>query len=303
MATYNLKKETKLYIVRNGLKYLIDIYPDLNFSQTFNETDVPVKTLHSQFNMFENAVITKANPANFSFTIPLILQNDFNIITDLLLDYDIGNIEASVKTADLYVESNSEIYKLEKAAIETGVFQIARNSLILLNISGSAAKLSKFIGTIPGTLQSRSSTLTYSAPTSLNVVLGGVTLENITNVSIELKNNIEWIQNDTLHNSIGIIDASGTQFPEAFVVQSRTLSGNVQQYITDENGDTVNSWKIGDDLNILVGNLGSSPILEFDIPSIVYTNRLDVQEVFIQSFDFKMNTTPADITQVIKHLH
>lgn len=301
MPVYNFKKETKIYVVTNGLKYLIDIYPDLSFSQTFNETSLKVKTLHSQYDMFDDAVITRANPANFSFTVPLLLQSDFSIITNLLLDYDSNNIEASIKTADLYVESNSEVYKLEKIVVESGIFQIVRNSFILLSISGSASKLSKFTGLIPGVLQGRSINNTYSIPTSLSVILGGQPLNNIASVSVELKNNISWIDYTNIHKSTEINNVSQTMFAEAFVVQSRTLSGNIQQYITDENGSTVNTWKKGDSLNIIAGNLSTIKVLEFSIPSIVYTNRIDPQELYMQSFDFRMVINPINLSTVIKH--
>lgn len=301
MPTYNFRKETKVYVVRGGLRYILDVYPDLNFSQTFNETSVPVKTLHSQFNMFEGAVITKANPANFNFTVPVLYENDLQVLLDLLIDYDTASTEATIKSADIYVEANSEVYKLEKAVIENGVFQIARDSIIVLSLSGSARKLSKFVGAIPGTLQSRT-TRTHGMTTALNIQLGVETLANIAGVSIELVNNVQWVDYTTLHNSLVINGASDTMYPEVFVVGSRTLSGNIQQYVTDENGDTVNTWEIGTSLNIKVGNSSSAYLLEFDLPSIVYTNRLAVGDLYTQSFDFRMNTSPSDLSQVIKHL-
>lgn len=300
MPVFNFKKEVKLYVVRNGLKYILDIYPDVSASQTFNETSVPVKTLHSQFNMFEDAVITSANPANFTFTIPLLYENDMDIVLELLRDYDTGNVEASMKTADIYLENASEVYKLELAVVESGTFDITRNSIILLNISGTAKKLTKHVGAIPGALQARSSTRTFAAATSVEVIIGGVTQINVTTISVELKNDIEWVNPQILQNSLNVTDASSTMYYEAFVVQSRTLSGMVQTYITDENNVNVNTWKTTSSLSIKAGNLGSGYLLEFVLPSVVYTNRLDTQEIYTQSYDFRMNSNPADLTTVIK---
>ena len=300
MPVFNFKKEVKLYVVRNGLRYRLDIYPDVSASQTFNETSVPVKTLHSQFNMFESAVITSANPANFNFTIPLLYENDMDIILELLRDYDTGNIEASMKTADIYLENASEVYKLEKAVIESGVFDITRNSIILLNVSGTAKRLTKHVGAIPGALQARSSTRTFAAPTSLEVIIGGVTQVNVTTVSVELKNDIDWVNPQILQNSLNVTDASNTQYFEAFVVRGRTLSGIVQTYITDTNNVNVNTWKTNASMSIKTGNLGSGWLLEFVLPSVVYTNRLDIQDIYTQSYDFRMNSNPTDLTTVIK---
>jgi hypothetical protein len=300
MPTYNFKKETKIYVVRNGLRHRLDVYPDFTFSQTFNETQVPVKTLHAQYDMFAGAVITKANPANFSFTMPILLQADLNVMLELLLDYDANSVEATLNTADLYVESNSEVYKLEKAVLESGTFQIVKDSPLAVTLSGTGRKLSKFVGPIPGTLQSRTSTRTHTLISAMLVAVAGVTQSGITAVTVELKNDVRWLDFGTLHNSIGISDASGTSFPEAFVVGSRTLSGTIQQYITDEANSNVNTWGNNVPISIQVGTPGPVWNLEFLIPNAVFTNRIEVQEAFIQSYEFRMTSNPTLATVIKK---
>ena len=300
MATYNFKKESRLYVVYGTSKYLLAIYPDLSFSQTFDETSVPVKTLHSQYDMFENAVITKANPANFSFTIPVLLQRDSNIVLDLLLDYDLTSSEATLKTADLYVESNSEIYKLEKAVFESGTFQIARDAILTLNVSGTARKLSKYTGTIPGTLVARTASPTFTRISRFEASVGGVVQKAVTSVSLEVKNDVQWVDFSTLQNSLDISDASRTMYAEAFVVGSRTVNGMIQTYVTDENNTKAQGWARGVSLSIRAGELSTAYTLEVDIPSVVYTNRIEMQDLIIQSYDFKMLTNPTALNTIIK---
>lgn len=303
MAVYNLKRELKLYIVRNGLRYALDIYPDISFSQTLSETAVPVKTLHTQKNMFEQAVITKANPANFNFTVPVLRETDLDIALSMLLDYDDASSEATVTSADLYVEMNSEIYKLEKAVMQSGVFSITRNELMVINFSGTAKRLTKFTGAYPGVLQARSATTTYNAPNVLTVTLGGVVQTNINSLSVEVKNNVTWIDYTTLQNSLAIQDASGTQVPEAFVVTNRVLSGNLQQYTTDTTAGLPTDWSTTTSLRIQAGNTLSAMVLDINIPSIVYTKRIDLQDFMMQSFDWRMNYNPAKLSDVVQHLH
>ena len=298
MPAYNFRKETKLYVVHSGIRYELDIYPDLSFSQTFSETSVPVKTLHSQFDMVEEAIIVQANPANFSFTVPILLQQDMDVLIDLLVDWSTG-IEATLNTADLYVVSNSEVYKLEKAVVESGIFQMTKESVILLNLSGSASKLTKFTESLPGTLFPRNTTRTFSMTTALNVTIGGVVQPSITAVSLELKNNVSWVDFATIQDSMKISDASRTMVPGGFVVSSRTLSGTVQQYITDEANTNVNKWAIGTPIRIQVGTLGRPYTLDFNLPSAVYTNRLEVQDIYIQSYDFRLNSNSVPISQII----
>lgn len=302
MAIYNFKKETKLYVVRNGLRYNLEIYPDVNYSQTFNETSVPVKTLHSQFDMFENAVITRANPANFNFTIPIILESDMNIVFDMLLDYDTTSVEATLKTADLYVESNSEVYKLEKAVIESGVFQISNTAILTLNVSGTARKLSKHTGVIPGALQARSSNRSYTRINKFEVSIGGVLQTAVTSVNLEVRNNVTWVDFTTLQNSSVISDALGSivMLPEAFVVGTRQLSGLVQMYVTDENNARAQTASVGSPMAIRAGSLGSAYTLDVDIPAAVYTNRVGLEDLLVQTFDFRMISNPAALNTVIK---
>jgi hypothetical protein len=298
MPTYNFKKDSKFYVVRSGLRYSLDVYPDFSCSQTFEETAVQVKTLHSQFDMFEDATITKASPANFSLTCPILVEHDLDIMLELLKDYDGNTIEAQMKTADLYVVSNSETYKLEKAVIEGGTFTLSNNAPITLSLSGSASKLSRYVGTVPGTPVARSATRTYGRITTLAVTVGGVLQPSITSVSIELKNNVQWLDFATLQNSLQISGASGTQFPGAFVVSSRVLSGTIQQYLTDETATNANTWNTNSSINVKASHAGTT-MLEFAIPKVVYTNRLEVQDLFLQSYDFRMSGNPL-LANVIK---
>jgi hypothetical protein len=293
MTTFNFKRDSKLHVVVGGLRYTLDIYPDFAFSQTFNETSVQVKTLHSQFDMFEGAVITKANPANFSFTSPLMLEADMDVLLDLLISWDTTNTEAVLKTADLYFEANSEIYKLEKAVLEMGSFKISKDSILLINFSGTASKLYKYNLALPGALQTRSATRTYSLPTYLRVTIGGALQSYISSVTIELKNTVQWFEFANLQNSLAISDASGTMYPGAFTVSNRVLSGTIQQYITDDNNSNVNTWSVNSSIDIKVGNLGSNPTIEFNLPSVVFTNRIDTQDLYMQGYDFRLNSNPT----------
>ena len=102
MPFYNFKKKVKFYVVVGGLKYLVDIYPDVSFSQTFKEGSRKVKTLHTQTNMFDEAIITEASPANFAFTMPLFTTLENKPILALLLDYNTNSSDVTLKTADIY---------------------------------------------------------------------------------------------------------------------------------------------------------------------------------------------------------
>ena len=77
MPTYNFKQEAEVYVVSGGT-HRIHV-TDISFGQTFSEESYSVNTIHSPNNLFEASVINKANPANFSFSVPAIVESSYTI--------------------------------------------------------------------------------------------------------------------------------------------------------------------------------------------------------------------------------
>ena len=158
--SHSFLKESKLYIVYGGNQYRIYTTTAISFSQTFAEDSYPVKTLHDQSKMFEGSTITKANPASFSFTVPLTIEKDESIVIDLLSDL-VDNEQ--LKSFDMYVQTGSSTFKIESAVITEGAFTFQPKDQFKVELTGQGIKLSR-VGdesySIPGSVQSPSSTLT-----------------------------------------------------------------------------------------------------------------------------------------------
>ena len=167
MSGFNFLRESELHIVQGSNRYNVKITPALSFSQTFAEEAYEVKTLHDQTKMFQETSITKANPANFSFETHLTIEKDESIVLDLLTDYDTSSGEQLLKTFDLYLVSNTQTLKIEGCVITQGEFKLAKDSHLILAVSGNGKKLSR-VGdenySLPGNLQSASSTRTVLKP-------------------------------------------------------------------------------------------------------------------------------------------
>lgn len=301
MADYNFRKETRLFLAKGNALYSIDIYPDINYSQTFTETEIKVKTLHDQLNVIDAAVITKANPANFNFTVPIVVGSEMDVLLQNLMSWNTAVIEAALIPCDLYIVNSYEIYKLEKAVFETGTFQISQDSLVLLSIEGTAAKLSK-VAAIPSNLvlQARSADPVYFGPGAISVTLNGTPQDYITAITLELQNKVNWLDYATIHSSTNITDASGTMYPEAFVVSGRVLSGTLMQHVTSDTNN-VQTWSTSQSLSVkLAPKAGDTWVMEFNIPSIVFTNRVDASnDILIKSYDFRMNTNVQQLSDII----
>jgi hypothetical protein len=281
---YNFKQNLDLFLVYNGLRYSLDVYADVNFSQTFSEESSSVKTLHNRANNFDRATIVKANPASFSFTMPLIKENDLRVVVDLLTGYDANY---SINFFDLYARTETDTYKIEKCVIEEGQFNLSMASVLTLAISGSASKLYR-IGdnayAIPGTLQVR----TGSTPNMLRsfaVTVNGTTLDSVAQTTLSLQNNISWTQNTTVQASLGVTPNT-TIYPTNFTLEGRILSGSIQQFLQDPIitwGTVPITIKAGQTLNVSIQNA-------------IFTNRLEIGDILTKSYDFRMVDQSLSIT-------
>jgi len=298
MTGFNFLKQAQLYLVWSNKQYNIDIQ-EVSFSQTFTENSYSVKSLHTQ-NMFEASVINTANAANFSFTVPVLKEDDLSVIVDRLLDYD---------TFDLYISTQQDVFKLEYCVFTNGSFVIEKYQPLSLQVSGEASKLSK-VGaassyTIPGTVQSRSGSRTFNLINFTEVTLASSDISTeISTIGVEVQNDVQWTPYTTVQGALNATNAATSMFPTAFVVQKRTLAGSIERYITDSNGGSLQSWSIGSPLRIKVGQKVGSTLYGFDInmSSCAVTNRATVASVFTQSYDWRMNYNPSSLSDVITYL-
>ena len=246
MTTYNFLRESKVHLVYGGNRYLLVTAPDVSFSQTFAEDAYEVKTLHDQTKMFQGTSITKANPADFSFTIYLTTEKDETIVKSLLTDYDATEGQTRVNSFDLYVVTGESTFKLNECVFTNGDFNLSKGSALTLNVSGQGSKLER-VGnasySLPGSLVSASSTRTPTL-SLIDVEVGGSDVSNIISATLSVQNEISWTPYETLHSSLSVTNASNAMYPSGFTLGRRVVSGNIVQYLTSDNSSTVQSLSL-----------------------------------------------------------
>ena len=244
MTAYNFLKESNVHLVYGGSRYLLKTTPDVSFSQTFAEDAYEVKTLHDQTKMFQGTSITKANPADFSFTVSLTTEKDETIVKSLLTDYDATEGQTRINSFDLYIVSSESTFKLNECVITNGDFNLSKGSALTLTVSGQAQKLER-VGnasySLPGSLVSASSTRTPTL-SLIDVEVGGSDVSNIISATLSVQNEIEWTPYETLHSSLSVTNASNAMYPSGFTLGRRVVSGNIVQYVTSNNSSTVQSF-------------------------------------------------------------
>lgn len=286
---YNFKRDSKLYLVElnnpaDTYKHRIDVYADITMSQTFNEQSFRSKTLHSPQALHENALITRANPANFSFTTPIF---DYSTITNPII-FSLGT---GVTTAgnldyfDLYLETSTELFRLEKCVIEGITFNLSRNELITMTVSGTAKKLSRGIASVPGTLVT--DTQEYTSIKKMDIQINTNVLSSIASINIEFRNNIDWVDYSTLNNTL----KGDINYPNNYVLKDRIVSGSITEFLTSDNASSLADNAINEpiDIEIYSGITQTPPLLEFNLPSTVYTRRLSVGDFYTRVYDFRLN--------------
>ena len=299
--SYSFLRESKLYIVYGsgaGIKYRIYTSTAITFNQTFAEESYSVKTLHDQSKMFEGSNITKANPASFSFDVPLTTQKDESIILTLASDLSSSN---TINSFDMYVQTGSSTFKLEGAIITSASFDFVPQNQFTMRVEGEGTKLTRAGDenfTIPC-----DSTFTESSTRTPLIVYPVVTLndgsakdmDNILSVNLNIQNETEWTPYETLQDSLN----STMMFPSAHTVGKRTISGEIRQYQTDNNVAQFDDFSTNTNLTITAKNVsGDTDFFKIQINPAMYTARMQPEEVYTQSYDFRS----LDNTDIVSDL-
>lgn len=292
LTMFNLKKLLQLYYVDlSSNQHVIDIYPDFSMSQTYEERGYKQKTLHDQNDLHEAATITEMREANFSFTVPLYDQSGTPPLISLGTTYSSGTISYGT----LYAVFEDMTYKIEKAIIESIVFNFSPQSVISYSVSGSASRIIGYVGAIPGTPVVISPKV-YCAPNQVTCTIAGTDLQYITEVNIEFVNDVTWIKSNTVHS---VLDGN-INYPTNYVVNSRRVSGSITEYVDSTNLSNHSDYATDDTLNIVVGTNTTTNLLEFDLPSIVFTRRNEYNDVVTRTYDFRLDSNSTTVKPIYK---
>jgi len=302
MTAYNFLRESNVHLVHGGSRYLLKTTPDVTFSQTFAEDAYEVKTLHDQTKMFQGTSITKANPADFSFTVHLTTEKDETIVKSLLTDYDATEGQTRIKTFDLYIVTGESTFKLNECVFTNGNFNLAKGSALTLSVSGQAQKLER-VGnasySLPGSLASASSTRTPTL-SLIDVEVSGSNVSNIICATLSVQNEIDWTAYETLHSSLSVTNASNAMYPSGFTLGRRVVSGNITQYVTSNNSSTVQSFNTDTTVRVKTVVNGST-FLDANLANCMFTKRTAASEAFTQTFDYRLIGNPANLSTVITY--
>ena len=301
--SYSFLRESKLYLVYGGNKYRIFTSTAISFSQTFASDSYSVKTLHNQSKMFEGATITKANPVDFNFDVPLTLEKDESPVIDLMSQLNNGQLTSF----DMYIQTGSAVFKLTNAVITSASMDINPNNQFTISLQGQGTKLERAGDesfSIPGNAASESATRTPLLVYPV-ISIDSLTMENIMSTTVTIQNDINWTAYGTLQESLNVTNASNIMRPSNYTVQRRTISGAVRQYQIDNNITQFDDFSTTSNITIKAIQVGkaanATPFLQMSLNPASFTARMSPEEVYTQSYDFNNldngTTVPNIITQ------
>ena len=295
--SYSFLRESKLYIVYGGNKYRIYTTSAITFNQTFAEDAYSVKTLHDQSKMFEGSSVTKANPASFSFDVPLTIEKDESIMVDLACDL-VATAEADIETQqlksfDIYVQTGSSTFKLEGAVITGATFDFVPTNQFQMRLEGQGKKLTRAGDesfSIPGSAQSESATRTPLIVYPV-IIIDSLDMSSIISCNLQIQNEITWTPYETLNDSLEVTDSSNAMFPTTYTLGKRILSGEIRQYQNDNNVTQFDDFNTASNLILRAIEVGkasnATPFLQVNLNPCMYTARMQPAEVYTQSYDFR----------------
>jgi len=291
-----LLRQGRVYLEYSGIFYLLHTTKDVTFSQTFQQSSIPKRTLHSVNDLFSGSSIKTANPADFTFTNYLVneVSTHQNKPLELLLGYN----GASLKAFNLYFVyadySPAVYYKIENCVFTNVTFNMPAKGMMTVTFSGQGTKLTRVNGVFPGSDSSYDSAPVFQYTQQYIVTISGDILPGILGVSLELQNNISWIKNSTVHNTLLVTNSSNTIFQSNFVINDRVLGGNVTQYIDEVSKDKLMTWQENTPVRIQAGLIAK--LFDINLPYCSFTNRPVFGDLFSQSYDFRLMQSPNDLT-------
>ena len=309
--SYSFLRESKLYIVYGGNKYRIYTSTAISLDQTFAEESYSVKTLHDQSKMFEGSTITKANPASFSFDVPLTIEKDESIMltlaTEISTSQQSGITTQQLKSFDVYIQTGSSTFKLESAVITGATLDFLQDNQFTLRLEGQGTKLTRAGNesySIPGSLQSESATRT---PLLVYPVISAdsLNMSSIMSANLQIQNNITWTPYETINDSLSVTSSSNAIFPTTYTLGNRIISGEIRQYQTDNNVAQFDDFSTSTNLTIKAIQTGkatnATPFFQIQLNPVKYTARMDPAEVYTQSYDYRSLDNTALGTRITQY--
>ena len=215
---------------------------------------------------------------------------------------DTSSGEQLLQSFDIYIVTGESTFKIEGCVITSGEFSLAKNQPLMLTVSGNGQKLSR-VGnasfSLPGNLVSSSATRNPTL-SLLDVEVDGTDVPNLQAATLSVQNNISWTPFETLQNSLSVTSASNAMYPSSYSLADRVVSGNITQFFSSANESEFQTFNTNTSVRIKTIVNGST-FFDANLSGCMFTKRTGQGEVFTQTYDYRLVTSPTDLGTIITY--
>tara|TARA_R110002012_G_scaffold319798_1_gene541383 strand:- start:668 stop:1063 length:396 start_codon:yes stop_codon:yes gene_type:complete len=130
-------------------------------------------------------------------------------------------------------------------------------------------------------------------------------MSSIISCNLQIQNNINWLENQTVHNTESVTNSSNAIFPTNYTLDTRIVSGEIRQYQTDNNVTQFDDFSTATNMTIKAFKVGNpsngTPFFQIQLNPVMYTARMQTEEVYSQSYDFRSLDNTALQTSITEY--
>lgn len=262
-----IKNFLTCYLVdKSNTKYKLPVYKDVSFVQVYADRKIEQKTLHVPTDYFSKTKTTSLNTGNFNFTLPLLDADAFRAMFSVFFGLD---------SYTLYIENDGIIKEHSVCVTESLMFNTQQDQVLTATISGSYSSEAR-VPSVPGLTTNPADLYTYIE--GIGIEIDSVPLESINSFSIELANEIAWVNNNYLDNDFPVA-------PTNFYIKGRQITGTITQ------NSKISSPFYSDSSSLLVQIKSKGQILlTLDFSSIGISTRQELSDIIKKGSDFTINS-------------
>jgi hypothetical protein len=277
---------------------IIDLLSDLNATtHLLKSFDIYLQTNQSTFKL-ENAIIT-GGAIDFGRNNPLTIRLQGE-------GTKYSKISPNSVTAGAFVIDSK--YKITSAGNTsfTGIGAANNNVGTEFTATGVGSGTGTASYVIPGSVISESATRTPLMVYPV-VSVDSLDMNNITSVTVNIQNNIDWAPFETLQSSLAVTNSSNVMRASDYTVSKRVISGAISQYQTDNNINQFDNFSTSANITLkgikVEDAANATPFIQLALTQATYTARMNVAEVYMQSYDFSYTGTDTLGTIITQYTH
>lgn len=99
---------------------------------------------------------------------------------------------------------------------------------------------------------------------------------------------------------MSVTSASNAMYPSSYSLTDRVVSGNITQFNTNANASEFQTFDTSANIRIktIVNN---STFFDANLTGCMFTKRSEQGEVFTQTYDYRLVTSPSDLGTIITY--